>query len=109
MWRMEQYLLVGEPSKFCAKIQSKPKENKWRARRNSMFTFFDDYEVKTNDILSEHDDFFCLTVQLAVTCEGIEIASATTDFFQASSFQLLKLEIHCEDHISPSYISAVHI
>ena len=27
--------------------------------------------------------------------------------FQASSFQLLKLEIHCEDHISPSYISAV--
>ena len=30
-------------------------------------------------------------------------------FFQASSFQLLKLEIHCEDHISPSYISAVHI
>ena len=23
-------------------------------------------------------------------------------FFQASSFQLLKLEIHCEDHISPS-------
>ena len=26
------------------------------------------------------------------------------DFFQASSFQLLKLEIHCEDHISPSYI-----
>ena len=22
-------------------------------------------------------------------------------FFQASSFQLLKLEIHCEDHISP--------
>ena len=32
-----------------------------------------------------------------------------TDFFQASLFQLLKLEIHCEDHISPSYISAVHI
>ena len=31
------------------------------------------------------------------------------DFFQASLFQLLKLEIHCEDHISPSYISAVHI
>ena len=30
-------------------------------------------------------------------------------FFQASLFQLLKLEIHCEDHISPSYISAVHI
>ena len=30
-------------------------------------------------------------------------------FFQGSSFQLLKLEIHCEDHISPSYISAVHI
>ena len=25
-------------------------------------------------------------------------------FFQASSFQLLKLEIHCEDHTSPSYI-----
>ena len=24
-------------------------------------------------------------------------------FFQASLFQLLKLEIHCEDHISPSY------
>ena len=23
-------------------------------------------------------------------------------FFQASLFQLLKLEIHCEDHISPS-------
>ena len=33
------------------------------------------------------------------------------DFFQASLFQLLILEIHCEDHISPSYIyiSAVHI
>ena len=31
------------------------------------------------------------------------------DFFQASLFQLLKLEIHCEDHISPSCISAVHI
>ena len=30
-------------------------------------------------------------------------------FFQASLFQLLQLEIHCEDHISPSYISAVHI
>ena len=30
-------------------------------------------------------------------------------FFQASLFQLLKLEIHCEDHILPSYISAVHI
>ena len=30
-------------------------------------------------------------------------------FFQASLFQLLKLEIHCEDDISPSYISAVHI
>ena len=30
-------------------------------------------------------------------------------FFQASLFQLLKLEIHCEDHTSPSYISAVHI
>ena len=30
-------------------------------------------------------------------------------FFQGSLFQLLKLEIHCEDHISPSYISAVHI
>ena len=30
-------------------------------------------------------------------------------FFQASLFQLLKLEIHCEDHISPSYISVVHI
>ena len=25
-------------------------------------------------------------------------------FFQASLFQLLKLQIHCEDHISPSYI-----
>ena len=25
-------------------------------------------------------------------------------FFQASSFQLLKLEIHCKDHISPSLI-----
>ena len=25
-------------------------------------------------------------------------------FFQASLFQLLKLEIHCEDHISPSYM-----
>ena len=24
------------------------------------------------------------------------------NFFQASLFQLLKLEIHCEDHISPS-------
>ena len=31
------------------------------------------------------------------------------DKIRASSFQLLKLEIHCEDHISPSYISAVHI
>ena len=28
---------------------------------------------------------------------------------RASLFQLLKLEIHCRDHISPSYISAVHI
>ena len=28
-------------------------------------------------------------------------------FFQASSFQLLKLEIHCDDHLSPSYTSAV--
>ena len=25
-------------------------------------------------------------------------------FFQASLFQLLKLEIHCEDHISPSML-----
>ena len=23
-------------------------------------------------------------------------------FFQASLFQLLRLEVHCEDHISPS-------
>ena len=30
-------------------------------------------------------------------------------FLQASLFQLLILEIHCEDHVSPSYISAVHI
>ena len=29
--------------------------------------------------------------------------------FQASLFQLLKLEIYCEFHISPSYISAVHM
>ena len=24
------------------------------------------------------------------------------DFFQASSFQLRKLEIHCDNHLSPS-------
>ena len=29
-------------------------------------------------------------------------ATKSPDFFQASLFQLLKLEIHCEDHISPS-------
>ena len=26
------------------------------------------------------------------------------DFFQASSFQLLKLEIYCDDHVSPSHL-----
>ncbi len=31
------------------------------------------------------------------------------NFFQASLFQLLKLEIHCDDHLSLSYTSAVHI
>ena len=40
---------------------------------------------------------------------GSNPVEALIFFFQASLFQLLKLEIHCEDHISPSYISAVHI
>ena len=31
------------------------------------------------------------------------------NFFQACLYQLLKLEIHCDDHLSLSYISAVHI
>ena len=30
------------------------------------------------------------------------IPMRSPDFFQVSLFQLLKLEIHCEDHISPS-------
>ena len=44
-------------------------------------------------------------------CTRIQLMASTgsPDFFQASLFQLLKLEIHCEDHISPSCISAVHI
>ena len=33
---------------------------------------------------------------------GSNPVEALIFFFQASSFQLLKLEIHCEDHISPS-------
>ena len=31
------------------------------------------------------------------------------NFFQVSLFQLLKLEIHCDDHLSLSYLSAVHV
>ena len=31
------------------------------------------------------------------------------DFLQACLFQLLKLEIHCDDHLSLSYTSAVHM
>ena len=33
----------------------------------------------------------------------------TLNFFQASLFQMLKLEIHCDDHLSLSYTSTVHI
>ena len=45
--------------------------------------------------------------QLVEHCTGIRGGHGfeshySPDFFQASSFQLLKLEIHCEDHISPS-------
>ena len=30
-------------------------------------------------------------------------------FFQASLFELLKLKVYCDDHLSISYTSAVHI
>ena len=35
---------------------------------------------------------------------GSNPTDALIFFFQASLFQLLKLEIYCEDHMSPSYI-----
>ena len=70
---MEQYFPVGctnrSPSKFRAKIQNKPKQT--NGGLVASFTCFDDFEIKTNNILSEDDDFIKFSVQLAVTCEGI--------------------------------------
>ncbi len=46
--------------------------------------------------------------QLVEHCTGIAEVTGSNpvealNFFQASLFQLLKLEIHCDDHLSHSY------
>ena len=64
---MEQYFPVVAPTghlnKFRAKIQNKPKQT--NDGLVASFTCFDDFEVKTNN------NDFIVSVQLAVTCEGI--------------------------------------
>ena len=56
--------------------------------------------------------FHCILVQSQCRVKPTGIAEVTGSnpvealifYFQASLFQLLKLEIHCEDHISPSRV-----
>ena len=47
---------------------------------------------------------------MKVTCDlRSELLKLEIAYCLNCQFQLLKLEIHCEDHISPSYISAALI
>ena len=72
LWQMEQYFPVGCANQSLSKYRAKKyKINQSKQMADLLpLICFDDFEVKTNDILSEEDDFI-FSVQLAVTCEGI--------------------------------------
>ena len=62
---------LRQPAGHLPSFVRKYKINQSKKKADSLLVIcFDDFEVKTNDILREDHDFI-FSVQLAVTCEGI--------------------------------------